>query len=288
MAAQSFAMGQAFGTSFQYGKRKISSLSNEEFNALSATDIHGNIQADIRAMIPDMQQSFQRMESFQIDIINSMVDTIKLGLDQLGKWIGSGFGLGGPTTQTSTSAIDFSDTGIVEIQGGSRQDNALTSDNPASKLFLNSDGQTYEEWSQSIGAPEIIEKNKIKTSQNKARVERDIQASRDAAKRVKPIIKIKPLPTFVSQKVRLAQRLKDKKQLIKNIASLKAISTLKTLEYKRFKIHSARSIKLIQQGRGQASRIPKIRRDLSRLRSLSIQAGQNWSNALRLLRNYKI
>ncbi len=124
MAAQSFAMGQAFGTSFQYGKRKISSMSNEEFNAVTANSLHEDIQADIRAMIPSMNQSFQRMEQFQIDIINSMVDTIKIGLDQLGQWIAGGFGIN-PEQTSSTSASLQGESGIFNVQGGDRNTETL-------------------------------------------------------------------------------------------------------------------------------------------------------------------
>ncbi len=138
MAAQSFAMGHAFGTSFQYGKRKISSMSNEEFNALSATDLHGVLQADIRGMIPSMNQSFQRMEDFQIDIIKSMANVIlKAGEQFLGLLTGGG----SSTTQSSTSAIDFSETGVFNVQGGSRTDI-----NQGNDRFLNDLGQTYDEW----------------------------------------------------------------------------------------------------------------------------------------------
>ncbi len=95
MAAQSFAMGQAFGTSFQYGKRKISSMTNEQFNALSATDIHSDLQADVRAMIPSMNQSFERMQQFQIDIIKSMLDTFVLALKEFGQFLAGGISAGG-------------------------------------------------------------------------------------------------------------------------------------------------------------------------------------------------
>ncbi len=161
MAAQSFAMGQAFGTSFQYGKRKISSMSNEEFNKYTPLQAHEEIQADIRAMIPSLNKSFQRMESFQIDIINSMVDTIKLGLDELGKWIAGGFGV---NPETSTSAITLGEGGsssappITEIQGGSRQDT------PGSYI---PNLQSYEDWLKEAGfdttPPKKIVKKTIKT-----------------------------------------------------------------------------------------------------------------------------
>ncbi len=136
MAAQSFAMGQAFGTSFQYGKRKISSMSNEEFNKLTAQQAHAEIQSDIRDMIPSMNQSFKTMEKFQSDVVLSI----------LGGVVESGAGiirkaedlhaqasrdfrefLGLPplnqdtNTQTDTSAtnIDFSG-GTFNVQGGNR------------------------------------------------------------------------------------------------------------------------------------------------------------------------
>ncbi len=88
MAAQSFAMGQAFGTSFQYGKRKISSMSNEDFNKYTAEQAHNDIQADIMAMIPSMNESFHRMETFQIDILVSMGKTLLLAVEKFFEIIG--------------------------------------------------------------------------------------------------------------------------------------------------------------------------------------------------------
>ncbi len=96
MAAQSFAMGHAFGTSFQYGKRKISSMTNEEFNVLNVTDLHNQLQADIRAMIPSMNESFHRMESFQIEIIQSMINTLSRGVDAFAQFLTQGNAPSGP------------------------------------------------------------------------------------------------------------------------------------------------------------------------------------------------
>ncbi len=107
MAAQSFAMGQAFGTSFQYGKRKISSMSNEEFNALTAVEIADNLQSDVRAMIPSMTESFHRMEDFQIDILESMVRTMILAVEKFFQFIGTGANAINPYVGTgSTTALD--------------------------------------------------------------------------------------------------------------------------------------------------------------------------------------
>ncbi len=142
MAAQSFAMGQAFGTSFQYGKRKISSMSNEEFNATSPLILHNDIQSDVRAMIPSMNQSFDRMEKFQIEIIQSMLDTILLGLKTFGDWITGGVGAAGdsvtgsnilPQTRTVATRADIPSIiprflePVVDIYNKNRQPQTSTS-----------------------------------------------------------------------------------------------------------------------------------------------------------------
>lgn len=118
MAAQSFAMGDAFGTSFQYGKRKISSLSNDEFNALTMVGLHDTIQHDIRDMIPAMNDSFKRMQEFQIDIIQSMLQTLLLGIQEFGKFVTGGLGSSGGGTTTDTPEPSFGGTVVEDITFG--------------------------------------------------------------------------------------------------------------------------------------------------------------------------
>ncbi len=113
MAAQSFAMGHAFGTSFQYGKRKISSMTNEEFNALDSVTLHANLQTDIRAMIPSMNESFHRMESFQIEIIQSMMQTLLKAGDAFLQFIRGE----GTTTIGSALGLTTDEPGHEEEQG---------------------------------------------------------------------------------------------------------------------------------------------------------------------------
>ncbi len=121
MAAQSFAMGQAFGTSFQYGKRKISSMSNEEFNALNAEALHKQIQADIRTMIPSLNQSFAQMEKFQSEVVNSIIKGVWETLQGLIPGL-----ISSPSsTETSTSFASFGEGGTVTTEpirfgGGNR------------------------------------------------------------------------------------------------------------------------------------------------------------------------
>ncbi len=76
MAGQSFAMGEAFGKGFQYGKRKVSSMTNEEFNASSGPQMFAETTADITQMIPTMSNAMEKFHTLQTDIILKMIDYI--------------------------------------------------------------------------------------------------------------------------------------------------------------------------------------------------------------------
>jgi len=77
MAGQSFAMGEAFGKGFQYGKRLISSMTNEQFNAMSAKDHFEETTADISAMIPAMKAQMNNFSTLQTDIIKTLIEQLK-------------------------------------------------------------------------------------------------------------------------------------------------------------------------------------------------------------------
>ncbi len=77
MAGQSLAMGEAFGKGFQYGKRKISSMSNEEFNKLNFQQLSESIATDYKVMIPSMEQSIRASDKLQSAVIQEMGDLIK-------------------------------------------------------------------------------------------------------------------------------------------------------------------------------------------------------------------
>ncbi len=72
MTAQSAAMAQAFGTFYQYGKRKISSMTNEEFNALTPQTLFQELTADVRGMIPNMKSSMDDMSALQDQVIREI------------------------------------------------------------------------------------------------------------------------------------------------------------------------------------------------------------------------
>ncbi len=77
MAGQSMLMGDAFGKSYQYGKRKISAMSNEEFNALTPADLAKDITADFTILIPELKLAMQQSTEFQKDIIIEMGEILK-------------------------------------------------------------------------------------------------------------------------------------------------------------------------------------------------------------------
>ncbi len=77
MAAQSMLMGDAFGKSYQYGKRKISAMTNEEFNALTPEDLAKDITADFDVIIPEMKISMEKSREFQSLIIQELGEIVK-------------------------------------------------------------------------------------------------------------------------------------------------------------------------------------------------------------------
>jgi len=100
MAGQSMLMGDAFGKSYQYGKRKISAMSNEEFNQLTPEDLAKDITADFNALIPELKIAMAASTEFQGQIIrelgamlqnfiNDLPDNVKQFILGLGS--GSGF-----------------------------------------------------------------------------------------------------------------------------------------------------------------------------------------------------
>ncbi len=102
MAGQSLAMGEAFGKGFQYGKRKISSMSNEEFNALNFQQLSESIATDYKVMIPSIQKSIQASEQLQRTVLQEMGQLIKTIPSEILNFFGS---LVNQPTTTNTSGI---------------------------------------------------------------------------------------------------------------------------------------------------------------------------------------
>ncbi len=77
MAGQSMLMGDAFGKAYQYGKRKISAMSNEEFNALTPEMLGKSIVTDYNAIIPSLEEAVQSSTEFQRIIIQELGNILK-------------------------------------------------------------------------------------------------------------------------------------------------------------------------------------------------------------------
>ncbi len=126
MAAQSAAMAQAFGTYFQYGKRKISSMSNEEFNKLTPQIMHEGLTADIRQMIPSLAKSMHTYDSSMTpQIIKEFAEIAKSAISesttQVVGGITSGVELGVETSKTQINeflaALTAWMAGMSQTQG---------------------------------------------------------------------------------------------------------------------------------------------------------------------------
>lgn len=72
MYLQSAFMAKGFGEFFQYGKRKISAMSNEEFNALSADELLRDNFRIMKTAIPSMNQAMGDMNPLVDKILNEM------------------------------------------------------------------------------------------------------------------------------------------------------------------------------------------------------------------------
>ncbi len=93
MFMQSIMMGYGFGTGFQYSKRKISAMSNEEFNKTTIKNETSKMFEAYQAIIPDIQQSIRDSKDLQVTIVEEMVKIPAHLLNAL---------LGGSTAGSST------------------------------------------------------------------------------------------------------------------------------------------------------------------------------------------
>jgi len=77
MAAQSMIMGDSFGKAYQYGKRKISAMSNEDFNKLDTRQLGQEILTDYRNIIPSVTQAIEESNKFQSLIVNQLAQILR-------------------------------------------------------------------------------------------------------------------------------------------------------------------------------------------------------------------
>ncbi len=120
MAGQSLAMGEAFGKGFQYGKRKISSMSNEEFNALDFKGLSESLATDYRVMIPSLEKSIRASDVLQRAVFDAFGDIIGTIPDVVKNFMQSSTGgnITNPTAEHETLVTQTEDVGKTIIKPG--------------------------------------------------------------------------------------------------------------------------------------------------------------------------
>ncbi len=87
MGIQSAVMAKSFGENFQFGKRRISAMSNEDFNKLTPKLLMEQNTRELQAMIPSMEKAVLEMRTFQTFLIREFLrtlnDAIRAGLGEL-------------------------------------------------------------------------------------------------------------------------------------------------------------------------------------------------------------
>ncbi len=103
MGAQSLVIGKMFGEGFQYGKRKISAMPNEEFNKLTFESMMSNAREEIKASVPTMNAAMQDMKPMVEIVVREFLQYINLvsktlqevtvtGIDQAAHLVGTHVG----------------------------------------------------------------------------------------------------------------------------------------------------------------------------------------------------
>ncbi len=85
MGIQSAVMAEQFGTMFQYGKRRISAMSNEEFNKMTPEMLQARITTQIQGMIPEMEKQIQAMRPMVVVIMKEFAEYVRLATEAIAK-----------------------------------------------------------------------------------------------------------------------------------------------------------------------------------------------------------
>ncbi len=285
---QSLLIGAGFGIGYQGMRRKLSAMSNDDFNKLDLGIYAFEQFKEITA-----KSHFDKA----LNMMHPIMDKLAAAFGQMINKLPDNFlsffrGVteGPSTTDTSATNIDYR-TGTFEIQGGSRQGDFKPKENPSSSIFRNSEGQTYDEWIAFNKVDETVAKLKAESSLNFNKIKRDIERSKKAAGKIrdKQVLdrSIRPggkkTGQFKTPAQHKATAKENKRKLQVNLISQLARAKLKKLEYDRM-------IKFMKSKNPRTTSnayIAKLKRSASILRNSYTDALQKANNIKRLLRNYR-
>ncbi len=126
MGIQSAVMAEQFGTLFQYGKRRISAMSNEEFNKLTPQMLQDRMTKQIQHMIPEMEKQIQAMRPMTTIIIKEFLAYLTSAGEALNPFTQGGPFYTPPPEQGSKQQIQ-DETGIPTfLQAGAEEVGTLT------------------------------------------------------------------------------------------------------------------------------------------------------------------
>ncbi len=111
MTAQSIAMMEGAGKAWQFGKRKISAKSNEEFNAFTYQNMWSESVANINSMLPELREQFHVSAGFQKEIFKHMFDLVPIFINEMAKATGQLI-----TNLSGANAFDQSSTNPAPTQ----------------------------------------------------------------------------------------------------------------------------------------------------------------------------
>lgn len=96
---QSAATGEGFGMPYQYSKRKISAMSNEEFNMMDGAKIAEISLSDIRAYVDALPEFFLEARRVNVMFLKELTHLWKDAVDFGFEMVGSNFS-GAPSPET--------------------------------------------------------------------------------------------------------------------------------------------------------------------------------------------
>ncbi len=271
---QSLLIGAGFGIGYQGERRKLSAMSNKEFNevdlGLYAFDQFKGILArnDFGKMLDLMHPLTEKLAKSFGELIKNLPDIFK----EFGSGLTNQQQQGGSVIRP---AAYYGSTGIPL--------GALKASDPYTQ-WLQTKELLEEQLKQFVNIAPSPTPPPTQSQINKSRVERDIERSRQAASRVKPIQTVYNPAPFSSRQSQVDTRAANKKILQKNLSSLQGTLQLQKLELMRFQ-------QTTNQNRGTRSEknraTAKRNRSISILQSIVRDTAKKVANAKTILRNYR-